>query len=768
MSARSAPRVLVALRTLAWSALFSLAPAETVAQSGGRPAPALRVARLAGPIALDGRVDEPAWDAVEPLPVTMHVPTFGAPPTERTEFRIAYDDHAIYASCRSYDSEPGAIQSATLQRDAMGLNSDMCTVQLDTFNDEETALSFGTTPAGIRSDVEWTHDGNAPGNFSWNTFWDAATYRDERGWYAEIRIPLSSLRFQDQDADGRVVMGVSMFRVVPRKNEIIVYPAIDNRWGRGSLSKASQYRDAVFEGIHPSRPVYVTPYTRAGRSWGWDSTATRWEPVDRRSLDVGGDAKYALASNLTLDLTVNTDFAQAEADDQQVNLTRFPLYFPEKRLFFQERGETFAFPVGGRDRLFHSRRVGLVRLGPGPARTVPILAGARLVGRIGEWDVGALDMQTDATSFSRAENLGVLRLRRRVLNENSYLGGIVTSRLAGSGRRHNVLYGLDGIVRVTGQDYVSADWAQVFEDDGTAADAGVDTTRAVAPIDRALVRLFWERRGLYGLTYSAELARVGRAFDPGLGFLTRPAGGFDGYARTGASTAYGWRAGPSSPLLRSVVGLQGTLFTRAEEGTVESVDLTARGELVLKTGHTLTAELVGSYDDPARPFPVGDVVVEPGSYRFLTGRLVYVPPSGHLLRAGASLMAGGFYGGRRVVATVSPSWFASRHLELGGTYQIQHVTFPMERTVDTHVVSLRTRVMLNARISAAALLQLNSLDDRVGANIRVRYNPREGHDLWLVWNETLRTDRDEVMPLPPLSAERVLILKYSRTLVLGG
>jgi hypothetical protein len=719
----------------------------------------LVIPRLSGPITLDGRVDEPAWEAIPPLPVVMHLPNFGAEPTERTEFRLAYDDEAIYFSCRNYDSDPSGIQATTLRRDGASLSNDWCVLQLDTFNDKETALAFGTTPAGIRTDVVWPNDGASGGNFSWNTFWDAAVHRDDQGWYAELRIPLSSLRFQERDGSGVVIMGMSAWRLIARKNEFATFPAIDNRWGGiNGLIKASQYREVAFGGIRPRRPVYVTPYGLAarGRRWVEDPSAAGYARVHDRQLDIGGDVKYALASNLTLDLTFNTDFAQAEADDQQVNLTRFSLFFPEKRLFFQERGEMFEFSLGGNERLFHSRRIGLVEGSP-----VPIRAGARVVGRLGDWDVGLLNMQTEGTSLAPAENLGVLRLRRRVLNENSYLGGIFTSRLPRGDGGHDLLYGLDGIFRLFDQDYLVLSWAQSFADDLAPPDPGGDP--APAPLDRALARLHWQRRGVDGFTYSLELARVGDTFDPGLGFLLRR-----DYSKAAVTAGYGWRHPQESRLLRNGVRFGGTAFTRNHDGPLETAELTAMADVVFKSGHELSATLAATHDDLRDGFSLSpDAEVLPGEHRFVVARLAYTPPGGSLIRANASLDAGQFYDGRILAASVSPTWFASRHLELGGAYLFSRITFPdRDQSFAAHVARLRSQVMINARLLVSAFVQYNSATDRVSSNLRLRYNPAEGNDLYLVWNEQVLTDRTLYDPVPPRSENRIFVLKYARTLTL--
>ena len=383
--------------------------------------------RLTGPIQLDGMSDEAAWQVVEPLPATMYEPTAGLEPSERTVFRVAYDDEYLYAAGQLYDSEPDGIRATTLKRDDTSFSNDWFAIGVDGFNDRENLLLFATNPAGVRSDGV-IRDGQEPtGNFDWNTFWDSAVQQTDEGWFAEIRIPLSSLRFQERD--GRTLMGLLLWRRIARKNEAITFPSFPS--GMGSLFRASRMQEVALEALHRENPLYATPYllVGTGRAHALNATGTAYTANGQSVREAGLDVKYALTSNLTLDLTYNTDFAQVEADDQQVNLTRFSLFLPEKRLFFQERAAMFDFPTGQTDRLFYSRRVGL-----NGNQQVPILGGARLVGRVGGWDVGALNMQTAESGDVAGENLGVARVRRQVLNENSYLGGIATSRLGGGDR----------------------------------------------------------------------------------------------------------------------------------------------------------------------------------------------------------------------------------------------------------------------------------------------------------------------------------------------
>ena len=256
------------------------------------------------------------------------------------------------------------------------------------------------------------------------------------------------------------------------------------------------------------KPFYVAPYLLGGgeRVFSLNEAESAYSRDDQPTYEAGLDVKYGLTSNLTFDLTLNTDFAQVELDDQQINLTRFSLFFPEKRIFFQKRSSIFDFGFGESNRLFHSRRIGIHEGSP-----VRIYGGARLVGRLGAWDVGMLDMQTSPFEDLSSENFGVFRMRRQVINPYSYVGGIVTSRI-GAGGEYNTAYGLDGIFRLFGHDYLELKWVQTFDDGGS---------NDLTSLDPARIYLNWERRTFDGFAYALNYSRAGPAYDPGLGFEIR-------------------------------------------------------------------------------------------------------------------------------------------------------------------------------------------------------------------------------------------------------
>ncbi len=447
-----------------------------------------KIKHISSSIELDGIINEVIWQTIKPLPVIMQEPNFGRQPSEKTEIRIAYNDDYLFIAASCYDSEPDKIQSPSKKRDEMNLNNDWFGIIIDTFNDKENALAFFTTPAGLRLDMIVFNDaeGNFPLNSSWNTFWDVATVTDDEGWHAEMRIPFSSLRFQT--IDGNVVMGLITWRWIARKYEVVLYPQIPRQWGFWSKFKPSQAQEVVLKGINRINPFYIAPYLLGGMTptFELNDSETAYQHIDDPAHEIGLDIKYGLTSNLTLDFTVNPVFAQVEADNQEINLTRFSLFFPEKRLFFQERSSNFEFKFDGPNRLFYSRRIGIYE-----GQRVPIYGGAKVVGRIGQWDLGFLTMQTAPIDSLSSENFSLLRLRRQVINPYTYIGCMVTNRIGTEGT-YNSSYGLDGIFRLFGDDYLSVRWAQTFENDKPNKPSSLDAAR---------ISIYWERRTLL-LKYS--------------------------------------------------------------------------------------------------------------------------------------------------------------------------------------------------------------------------------------------------------------------------
>ncbi|MBM4188822.1 MAG: carbohydrate binding family 9 domain-containing protein [Gemmatimonadetes bacterium] len=757
ISNRMAPALMVAAGCLAAGVPASIGAAQENREAipaspdmaRSRPMP---LARLQGPITLDGRVNEAAWDAIDPLPMSLFSPRYLGPLTERSEIRVGYDDRYLYLSGRLYDSDPKGIRTNTFYRDVYS-GDDLLAIVLDSYNDHETAVWFTTNPAGARTDRTMANDAvtttTFPMNADWNSHWNVATTQDSLGWYAEFRIPFSTLRFQA--SDDRVTMGMIVYRFVARKNERQTFPAVDPKWGGFAFAKPSQAQRVSLSGVRQTKPVYLTPYAlggfrRVATLGRAEAGGLYWDAPTDGTGELGADLRYSPTSNLALDLTVNTDFAQVEADDQQINLTRFPLFFPEKRQFFQERASTFQFNWrGSTDRLFHSRRIGLVDGEP-----IRIYGGIRAVGRIGGMDYGVLSMQTASAGPVAGENVSVVRLNQQVFNPYSSIGGMVTSRLGGS--RDNVAYGADAVIRPFGDEWITLKWAQTFD----------DSVSERSTLEAGSILARWERIDDDGLSYSAEYGRVGGDYLPGLGFQSRREFRF-----LGGSVQYKrYQAARSS--LRSLGGvLRTSHYHRTSDGRPETRSVEASMEIETREGHEISIGSRSSFESVTTGFPVAGAVVPAGDYWFHEGFARVELPRSDRFRGNFSATAGQFYDGHRVGVSASPSWNPSKYLEVGGGYEINRIVFPDRGGATTaHLARLKLQVALNTKVSFNTFLQYSNVADLATFNARFRYHLREGNDLWMVYNEGLNTVREVgSVPRLPLSSGRTLLVKYTHTAI---
>ena len=713
------------------------------------PPSAIYLQRITGSINIDGQIDEEAWTSIEPFPLIAYSPTYRGTKSERTEIRVAYDDNYIYAAGSFYIDNPSNLRGNSFYRDRWS-GDDTFGILLDTFNDNESALWFYTTPLGMRADGSVSNDAESSTNWDWNSFWDAASIVTDEGWFAEMKIPFSSLGFQV--TDDRAVFGMSVYRWLTNTNERHLYPDISPEFNNG-YRKPSQMQDVILEGISRKNPLYVTPYGLSGANQfsELNETETGYELKDDLTNEVGLDLKYDLTPNLTLDVTVNTDFAQVEADDQQINLTRFSLFFPEKRQFFQERSGIFEFDTGEvSSRLFHSRRIGLVDGEP-----IRILGGARVVGRINEWDIGFLNMQTARQDGLPTENFGVVRLRRKAFNDYSTVGGMVTSRLDEDGT-YNVVYGLDGIIRMFGDEYLNLKWVQSFDDEHVNSDG-------YKPLNAGRVVVNWTRRKIEGLNYDLAFTWSGASYLPGMGFIRR-----SDFTYMSPDVNYQVFKDESSRLRRVWIGNWTSTYLRNSDGSVESFWAHPFYWFELKHGATFLISTDHYYEDIRVPFSLAeDTEVPAGSYWFHDIWLEAGSPEGWQFRPNIEFISGTFYDGWRTSVSPRISWNVSKYLELGVNYELSIIRFPdRDQRFNAHLPRIRVQAALNRHFSAASFVQYNSQTDRVNINTRIRYHFREGVDLWLVYNEGIYSDRVQLQgPRLPVTESRSILLKYTHTFI---
>ena len=698
----------------------------------------------------DGRVEEVFWDRLTPLPLVTHGPTFWEEPSERSEVYLAYDDEYFYLAGRMYVSSPDLIRGTTYKRDAFDGTSDYFGILFDSFNDKENALAFFTNPVEMRWDATVYNDAQTETsmNLDWNTFWEVKVRQTPEVWHVEMRIPLSTLRFQDRD--GRVVMGLTVFRYLAAKVETAVFPDISPEWGGMSVWKPSQMQEVMLEQVRGKKPFYLAPYILAGIQENASlNDAEQVYQIDREpTFEIGGDLKYGLTSNMTLDLTVNTDFAQVEADDQQVNLTRFDLFFPEKRQFFLERSSIFDFQFDDFNRLFYSRRIGLHE-----GEQVRIYGGARLIGRVGNHDLGFSNMQTASIATLNSENFSVLRTRHRVMNENSYLGGILTNRMDFQGR-FNTSYGFDALLRLVGDEYLTVRWAQTF---------GETNANQIFSLDPARIFLNWERRRYEGFNYNLTFSRAGRDYDPGVGFELR-----EDYSSLNTKWNYGWTMANSSRLLRLQAFLWGQGFLNNESGILETGIVTTGVQFESKKAWVGNIGVFFDHEYVPEAFELTEQAGVPaGNYDFVQFTGFIQTPFTRFQSALFNFAAGSFYDGALYSIGVTPIWKISSHLEFSGFYQFNRLDFSARGQRDnTHLGRIKVQYLLNTKFSVSAFLQYNSQEEVFVANVRLRYNPREGNDFYLVFNDLINGNRERETPHLPFHDNRAVVVKYTHTFLM--
>lgn len=701
------------------------------------------VVKITDKVVIDGVVNEPFWETIEPLHITQKVPNAGDEPTQKTEIRIAYDDKYLYLSGRLFDDEPHKINANSKKRDDFTENTEWCGLLIDTYNDRENALAFAVTPTGSRFDMALSNDIVGPNafNLSWNTFWDGASKITEDGWFVEIRIPFSSLPFES--VDGKTIMGITAWRYLARNDETDIFPPRD--LSTGSTFRPSLTQRFVFEDINEKKPFRIAPYVLTGveSNHNLSEDGQQYELEETFKREIGLDVKIGLGSNAIADITLNTDFAQVEVDDQQVNLSRFNLFFPEKRLFFQERASLFDFNFGAFDKIFYSRQIGIVN-----GRQTRIYGGLRTVAKFGKWEAGFINMQTASQDEIASENFGVFRVRRKILNENSNFGMIATNR-TDFGGNNNTVYGIDTNIKLFGENYLSARWAQSF-----------DTNLNTEETDNSKYFIQLNKRSQKGVVYTLNYGRTGKNYLPKMGFERR----LD-YSQLGINLAYSIFPSSESKIVQYGPTMSTTSIWGNTSKELESRNNQLGFQLLTKLGWNYTISLNNNKEFLLEELQLaGGITLDAGEYNFNSVSASLISPVTQRISYAATIDIGDFYDGKKITISASPFMNITPDFILQGSLSYNKLSFEsMNIYKDITLASLKLLYTFSTKFTLSSQLQYNSLSKTYAGNFRLRYNPKEGNDFFLVYNGDFNQNKGQIQPYLPTSNYQSIQLKYTYT-----
>jgi hypothetical protein len=689
----------------------------------------IRAVRVTEPLDIDGVIDEPFYQRTRPITEFIQsVPEVDAEPTQLTEAWIGFDDDNVYIAAKIWDTEgPDGWIANEMRRDSQQLRSnDNFGVWLDTFYDRRNAVGFYGNAIGGMSDFQITNEGSP--NFDWNPVRETRTALFDGGWSMELAIPFKSLRYRPGPNQ---VWGIQMRRSVLRRNEwehIRALPLSIAGNGSTGVFRVSMYGTLVgIEAPPASRNLEVKPYGIAGTRTDLSATP---EISNDGYADAGLDVKYGITENLTADLTYNTDFAQVEVDEQQVNLTRFNLSFPEKREFFLESrgvfnfgaGQTGGFGGGGggggsAPTLFYSRQIGLQGGTP-----VPIIGGGRVTGKVGSFDVGLVSIQTDDDPDVGAPdtNFSVFRLRRDIFARSS-VGVLFENRsksLTGSGS--NQAWGVDGSFGLSNELSLLAYYAQTHTDGLNGLDVSY----------RGQVSYSADEWGA-----SVDHLLVGADFNPEIGFARRT-----DFRQTSGSARFSPRTRSITWIRQLTFQVDGDYLENEQFGYKESTSWGGQFSAEFENSDQFSVSFSDNYENFVQDERISGALIAAGEYDNPEVRLSYNMGPQRPYQASLSLRRGNYYGGTLTSAGIGRGRIeVTPQISVEPSISFNWIDLPQGQ-FNQHVAVTRLTYTMTPRAYVSGLVQYNSGNDTVSGNLRFRWEWAPGSELFLVYTEDRDTD----------------------------
>ncbi len=710
-------------------------PPAVIAREGGRVT--MRAVRLTTPLRIDGKLDEGAYSEVPAASdLIQNEPRENEPASEKTDVWVFFDDDNVYVTCRCWETYPERIIANEMRRDNTNIvQNDQFAFSFDTFSDRRNAFLFEVGAAGGRIDGQITNERQI--SLDWNPVWNAKVGRFEGGWTVEAAIPFKSLRYHPGASQ---TWGFQVRRTNKWRNEHSYLAAVPASVGAQGHFRSSMFAALVgIEAPGGAKNLEIKPYLISDLTT--DHAAT-----PRISNDLGGDAgvdvKYGITQSLTADFTYNTDFAQVEADEQQVNLTRFNLFFPEKREFFLENIGTYGFGgnnafdgAGDTPTVFYSRQIGLSQ-----GREAPIQGGARVTGRVGRFSLGVLNVQAEAEPLAGAPaaNFSVVRVKRDILRKSS-VGAIFTGRSASqTAPGSNEVYGVDGTFSFFDDLAINAYWAR----SQTATIASDDLSY------RAQLEYSGDRYGL-----QTNYLVVGAGFNPEIGFARRR-----DIVKNYVQARFSPRL-PSSKRIRKLSWTGSFNDIRTGDGRLDTRVGEGQFQIQFNNSDSFTATITDSAEFLPAPFRIGGEVVLPvGDYDYTNARLAFNFGRQRTLSGNISADYGSFYSGhRKTISATSARMSLGPQLSIEPGITLNWIDL-VEGSFTTKLLTSRVSYTLTPLAFVSALLQYSSGSNSVAANVRFRWEYQPGSELFVVFNE----QRDTLARAFPDLASRAVIVKVNR------
>jgi len=674
------------------------------------------------PIKLDGKLNEDCW--LQAIPIenfTQREQNEGEPATEKTQVAVVYNTNEIYFAIWCFDSEPDKISAQQMARDFNWGSDDNVEIMLSTFNDNRNGYLFATNPNGAMADV-WVADEGKDWNKDWNGVWDVAVDINEKGWFIEMVIPYSTLKFT-KDSDQ--VWGINFERNIRRKKEQLLWQGWSRLYDVERISQGGKLTG--ISNIKQGTKIEIKPYMLGGLEFEDGSTDN--------SGKIGGEVNIDITPTLKLNFSANTDFAQVESDRKQINLTRYSLYYPEKRQFFLEGKNYYDMNVGN-NRLFYSRRIGIDQ-----ETEVPLLGGVRFFGKLNKTNIGVMSIQTNSKDSIPTTNYSVINVKQDIFKQST-VGIIATQKYSDKG--YNRVYGTN----------FTYSTSELFGEKNLIVGGTVALSET---------NIFGDNENLNKNNFSYDLflhypnditefdagfTTVQKEFNPEMGFANRT-----DYQMLYTELQFNPRF-KSMPAFRNLIlkPIDINYFINDQTKDLETVAYEWRPfGFVSKSGESMELNIMHLYDNPVEDFELIDSIFIPaGGYWDHRFEIQFNSFRGRKIAAQTEINIGEFYTGHRQRFELYTFINLNRHLNVGFDWQRSYIQLP-EKSFITDELGGRIDYAFNPKLQTSLFAQWNNEDDDILVNYRINWIPKIGSFFYFVINQKYNTDNG-------ISLERTTII----------